>query len=316
MEFDFRMKPSIFVGNNKKTDYFEAKLNFTRSTSVFLINTNMRLIPLSAGHFHCDGGALFGVIPKVLWSKVYPANENNFTKLALRCLLVDQDERKILIETGIGNHFSKKHLKNNGVMGINQLDKSLAENGYSAKDITDVLLTHLHWDHATGAVLNENGKLKLRFPNANYWCSKTQWEHSQVSNQRERAAYHSEVLNFLMDSDKLNLVENESELFPGINVRLYNGHTPGQMLPFINFDGRTIIYTSDLVPTAANVPLLWVAAYDLDPVQVLKEKEAFLIEVAANNFILFFEHDFYNESATIEKGEKGFQVKQYNPLQF
>ena len=135
--------------------------------SVFLQIKIMKLIPISAGHFHCDGGALFGVIPKVLWNKVYPANENNFTKLALRCLLVDRGEQKILIETGIGNHFSEKHLKNNGVTGLNQLEKSLAEKGYSAEDITDVLFTHLHWDHATGAVLNEKGILKLRFPNAN-----------------------------------------------------------------------------------------------------------------------------------------------------
>ena len=276
----------------------------------------MKLIPISAGHFHCDGGALFSVIPKILWSKVYPADENNFTKLALRCLLVDQGERKILIETGIGNHYSEKHLKNNGVVGLNDLEKSLAQKNYSTSDITDVLLTHLHWDHASGGVLNDYGKLKLRFPNAKYWCSKTQWEHSKISNPREKAAYHSEVLNFLMDSGKLNLVENEGELFPGIEVRFFNGHTPGQLLPFVQFEEKTVVYTSDLVPTAANVPLLWLSAYDLNPVKVMKEKEQFLEETAEKNYILFFEHDFYNESATVEKGEKGFQVKKMNPLHF
>jgi len=276
----------------------------------------MKLVPLSAGHFHCDGGALFGVIPKVLWSKVYPADENNFTKLALRCLLVDQGERKILIETGIGNHFSEKHLKNNGVVGLNQLEKSMAEKGYSTEDITDVLLTHLHWDHATGAVKNADRKFQFRFPNATHWCSKAQWEHSGISNSRERAAYHTEVLNFLFDSGKLNLVEEEGEVFRNIAVRFFDGHTPGQMLPFIAYDGETIVYTADLVPTVANVPLLWVAAYDLNPVKVLEEKEEFLEEAARNNYILFFEHDFYNECATIEKGEKGFQVKELNPLQF
>ncbi|MGM0622349.1 MAG: MBL fold metallo-hydrolase, partial [Bacteroidota bacterium] len=160
----------------------------------------MKLIPISAGHFHCDGGALFGVIPKVLWNKVYPADENNFTNLALRCLLVDQGERKILIETGIGNHYSEKHLKNNGVTGLDQLEKSLTENGYSPNDITDVFLTHLHWDHATGAVKNVDGKLQLQFPNATHWCSQTQWKHSKISNPRESSAYHSGVLNFLMNS--------------------------------------------------------------------------------------------------------------------
>ena len=276
----------------------------------------MKLIPISAGHFHCDGGALFGVIPKVLWSKVYPADENNFTKLALRCLFIDQGERKILVETGIGNHFTEKHLKNNGVSSVNQLEKSLAEKGYSTEDITDVLLTHLHWDHASGAVLNENEKLKLRFPNATHWCSKIQWEHSKISNPRERAAYHSEVLNFLMDSGKLKFVEKEGELRQGIEVRFFHGHTPGQMLPLIAFEGKIVVYTSDLVPTAANVPVLWMAAYDLDPVQVMKEKEELLKEAAEKNYILFFEHDFYNESATVEKGEKGFGVKELNPLQY
>ena len=276
----------------------------------------MKLIPISAGHFHCDGGALFGVIPKLLWSKVYPTDENNFTKLALRCLLIDQGDRKILVETGIGNHYSEKHLKNNGVVGLNQLEKSLAENGYAPEDITDVLLTHLHWDHATGAVKNVDGKLQLRFPGAMQWCSKTQWEHSKISNPREQAAYHTEILNFLFDSGKLKLVENEGELFPGIEVKFFHGHTPGQMLPFIECEGNTIVYTSDLVPTAANVPLLWVAAYDLNPVKVMEEKEKFLEEAARKNYILFFEHDFYNETATIKKGEKGFKVKKLNHLNF
>ena len=274
----------------------------------------MKLTPISAGNFHCDGGALFGVIPKVLWSKAYPADENNFTKLALRCLLVEFGDRKILIETGIGNHFSEKHLKNNGVSSVNQLEKSLAEKGYSAEDITDVFFTHLHWDHATGAVKSVNGEFQLRFPNATHWCSKIQWEHSKVSNPREQAAYHSEVLGFLMNSGKLNLVEKEGGLFPGMEVRFFDGHTPGQMLPFINYDGKTVVYASDLVPTAANIPLLWIAAYDLNPVKVMEEKEKLLEEAAAKNYVLFFEHDFYNECATVQKGEKGFKVNEMNLL--
>ncbi|MFW5756846.1 MAG: hypothetical protein ACOCWK_09595, partial [Tangfeifania sp.] len=161
-----------------------------------------------------------------------------------------------------------------------------------------------------------DGQLQLRFLNAMHWCSKTQWEHSKISNLRESTAYHSEVLNFLMDSGKMKLVENEGELFPGIEIRFYDGHTPGQMLPFIQFEGKTVVYTSDLVPTAANIPLLWVAAYDLDPVKVMEEKGNLLEEAAAKDYVLFFEHDFYNESATVEKGEKGFKAKEMNPLQF
>jgi glyoxylase-like metal-dependent hydrolase (beta-lactamase superfamily II) len=270
----------------------------------------MKLIPISAGNFHCDGGALFSVIPKKLWGKVYPADENNFTKLALRCLLIDTGNQKILIEAGIGNHFPEKHLQNNGVENENSLEVSLKENGYSTNDITDIVFTHLHWDHCTGAVKNSNENLFQVFQNANYWCSKTQWEHSQISNAREKAAYHSGVLNFIFKTGKLNLVEKETELFPNISVRFYNGHTPGQMIPFIRHKEKTIVYMADLIPTSANIPLLWLAAYDLFPVIALEEKELFLNETAKNGYVLFFEHDYYTECATVSKTEKGYTAKE------
>ena len=237
---------------------------------------------------------------------MYPADENNFTKLALRCLLIDSGDKKILIETGIGNHFPEKHFENNGYKPGNYLEDSLQKNGYRSDEITDVLLTHLHWDHCTGAVKNNNGKLEYTFPNANYWCSKSQWEHSKISNAREKAAYHTDVLDFLFNSGKLNFVENEGELFPNIKVRFYDGHTPGQMIPFIRAENKTLVYMADLIPTAANIPLLWLAAYDLYPVKALEEKEIFLDEAANNEYILFFEHDFYTECATASKTEKGF----------
>lgn len=270
----------------------------------------MKLIPISAGDFHCDGGALFGVIPKVLWSKVYPVDESNFTQLTLRCLLVDTGKQKILIETGVGNHYPEKYLQNNGVTSVTDLEKSLAEKGYKAEDITDVFFTHLHWDHCTGAVKNVNGKLQLVFPNANMWSSKTQWEHAQVSNPRERAAFHTDILDFIHNSGQLKLVEKEGELFPDFDVKFYDGHTPGQMIPFIHTSEKTFVYTSDLIPTAANIPLLWIAAYDLDPVKVMAEKEILLKEVADKNYVLFFEHDFYTECATIEQTEKGIVLKE------
>jgi glyoxylase-like metal-dependent hydrolase (beta-lactamase superfamily II) len=270
----------------------------------------MKLVPISAGSFHCDGGALFGVIPKKLWNKIYPADDDNFTPLSLRCLMVDTGERKILIETGIGNHFSDKYFQNNGYVPGNYMEESFLENGYSTKEITDVFFTHLHWDHCTGAVKNENGELQLTFPNARHWCSKLQWEHSQISNAREKAAYHTEVLNFLYNTGTLNLLENEGNLFADFDVRFFDGHTPGQMIPFIHFKGKTIVYTSDLIPTVANIPLLWLAAYDLYPVKTLEEKEKFLEEIADKDFILFFEHDFYNECATVTRTEKGFQANE------
>ncbi len=270
----------------------------------------MKLIPISAGDFHCDGGALFGVIPKVLWSKTYPVNDNNFTQLTLRCLLVDTGKHKILIETGVGNHYPEKYLQNNGVTSVNCLANSLAEKGYSTADITDVFFTHLHWDHCTGAIKNNKGKMELLFPNATMWSSKKQWEHAQISNPRERAAYHPEVLSFIHDSGKLKLVEKEGELFPGFEVRFFEGHTPGQMIPFIHSPEKTFVYTSDLVPTTANIPLLWIAAYDLDPVKVMEEKKKFLAEVAEKEYVLFFEHDFYVECATLHQTDKGVQLKE------
>ena len=269
----------------------------------------MKLTPISAGSFHCDGGALFGVIPKVLWSKVYPADENNFTKLALRCLLVETGNHKILIETGIGNHYSDKHLQNNGVTSVTDLEQSLNNQGISPEEITDVFFTHLHWDHCTGSVKSTEKGFQLLFQNATMWSSKKQWEHAKISNVRERAAYHRELLDFINDSGKLKFVEKESELFPGFEVRFFDGHTPGQMLPILYAGNRTFFYTSDLFPTTANIPLLWIASYDLEPVKVMEEKQKFLQEAVEKNYILFFEHDFYTECASVHHTEKGFIVK-------
>ncbi len=224
-------------------------------------------------------------------------------------MLVEQGDKKILIEAGVGNHYPEKYLQNNGIIPGNHLEESLQKNGFSPEDITDVFFTHLHWDHCTGAVKNGDGNLQLTFPNANLWSSKKQWEHSQISNAREKAAYHSDVLNFMFDSGKLNLVENEGELFPNMEVRFFDGHTPGQMIPIIHTKEKTFVYTSDLIPTTANIPLLWLAAYDLFPVTALEEKEKFLNEVADKGYILFFDHDYYIECATIQHSEKGVILK-------
>lgn len=274
----------------------------------------MKLKTIPAGHFHCDGGALFGVVPKKLWAKAYPADAENFTQLTLRCLLVETGTRKILIETGIGNHYPIKHLQNNGVTAVGEIEKSLAQNGCPAAEITDVFFTHLHWDHCTGAVKNENGKLKPVFENARYWCSKTQWEHAKNPNPREKAAFNTRVLDFLFRSGQLNFVEKEGPLFTNFEVRFFDGHTPGQMIPMIHFGTKTLVYMSDLIPTAANIPLLWIAAYDLFPVTVMAEKAKFLDEAAEKNYILFFEHDFYTECATVEFSEKGVVLKEKSKL--
>lgn len=284
-------------------------------STIFLLflqinNLVMKLTAISAGHFHCDGGALFSVIPKVLWNKMYPANEKNITQLTLRCLLLEVEDHKILIEAGIGNHYPEKYLQNNGVTPGNHLEESLNKAGLKPEDITDVFFTHLHWDHCTGAVKNKNGEMLLTFPNAKLWSSKTQWEHSKISNAREKAAYHTEVLNFMFESGKFNLVENEGELFPNFEVQFFDGHTPGQMIPFIHTKNKTFVYLSDLIPTSVNIPLLWLAAYDLFPVTALEEKEKFLNEAAEKDYILFFEHDYYTQCATVQNSEKGVVLKE------
>lgn len=269
-----------------------------------------RLIPIHAGHFSCDGGALFSVIPKPLWSKVYPADENNVTRLTMRCLLVDQGERRILIEAGVGNHYPEKVRQNNGHEQTDALSKSLAAQGYAVGDITDVLFTHLHWDHCNGAVSNEAGQLKLLFPNATHWCSKRQWEHFPTGSIREQAAFFPSILNFLKSEGDMQLVENEGELFPGISVRFFDGHTPGQMIPLIESEGKTYVYTSDLIPTAAHIPIVWLASYDLYPVSAMEEKEAFLKEAAEKNYVLFFEHDYYTQCANLKWTEKGAKLNE------
>ena len=264
---------------------------------------------LQAGKIVLNTLASLYILFYVLWGKIYPSDENNFTKLALRCLLVESGDQKILIETGIGNHYREKKLQNNGVTSVYELEKSLIKNGISSDEITDVFLTHLHWDHCTGAVKSTDGGLQLTFQNANIRCGKTQWEHTKVSNIRERTAYHREALDFMFGSGKLNRVEKEGELFPGIEVRFFDGHTPGQMLPFIRTADKTFVYTSGLVPTAANISLLWIASYDLDPVKVMEEKQAFLVEAAEKNYNLFFEHDYYTECATVKNKESRIKVK-------
>lgn len=270
----------------------------------------MQIHPIYAGKFSCDGGSLFSVIPKALWGKVYPADENNIVQLVMRCLLVDLGDRKILIEAGVGNHYPEKVRRNNGHEDTDELERSLAQKGYRPEEITDVLFTHLHWDHCNGAVLNDQGKLKLLFPNARHWCSRKQWEHSQISNVRERAAYYPEILNFLKTEGRMQLVDKDGELFHGISVRMFDGHTPGQMIPFIQYQGKTYVYMADLIPTTANIPIVWLASYDLYPVTSMEEKEVFLKETAEKKYILFFEHDIQTECATVEWTEKGPKLKE------
>jgi glyoxylase-like metal-dependent hydrolase (beta-lactamase superfamily II) len=263
------------------------------------------------GNLKLDGGAMFGVVPKSIWNEGYPADENNLCNWAMRCLLVVEGERKILIDNGIGDKQDEKFLKHYHLNGEDSLEKSLAAVGYSRDDITDMVLTHLHFDHCGGSIIKTSDeKFEPAFKNANYWISRAQWDWATQPNRREKASFLKENILPIRESGLLKLVEVEGNIFPGIKVRFYNGHTEGQMIPFIKFGDKTIVFMADLLPSTAHVPLPYVMAYDTRPLVTLSEKEQFLNEAVDKEYILFLEHDLYHECCTIGQTEKGFRVKE------
>jgi glyoxylase-like metal-dependent hydrolase (beta-lactamase superfamily II) len=272
----------------------------------------MKLYPIHITNFKIDGGSMFGVIPKVLWNKKYPADENNLCNWALRSLLIDTGDRVILIDNGYGDKQDEKFFSHVYLNGGNGLEGALKKNGYSFDDVTDIILTHLHADHCGGGVKYNSDKsgFELTFKNANYWVSKPHWEWAMKPNKQEGAAFLEENLKPMFDSGQLKFVEQDIELYPGINLRLYNGHTVGQIIPFINAGKETIVFVADLIPSTAHIPLVWNMAYDVYPMKMLEEKEDFLNEAADKNYTLFFQHDLYNECAKVHNTEKGVRVKE------
>lgn len=278
----------------------------------------MKLHIIDAGSFLCDGGGIFGGVPKILWSRHIQADDRNLIRLSMRCLLVEEGERKVLIETGAGDKLSWKFIENNGISHTHRLIESLKEAGFAPEDISDVVHTHLHWDHAGGGTTwDENKAAVPAFPNATYHCTRAQWENALNPNAREGDAYFENDLLPVQRSGRLNLIDEEQKLFPGFEIRIFNGHTPGQIIPVIEFNKHKIVFISDLVPTVANIPLKWVAAYDLFPVTTMEEKESFLREAYENKYLLFFNHDMEYECATVTwHEEKGPGVGQKGTLQF
>jgi glyoxylase-like metal-dependent hydrolase (beta-lactamase superfamily II) len=277
----------------------------------------MELYSISTGNFKLDGGAMFGVVPKMIWSKVYPADENNLIPLAMRCLLIIEGDRKILVDNGIGDKQDEKFFSHYDLHGEDSLKKSLAKLGLTADDITDMFLTHLHFDHAGGSIRrNSSGEgYEPAFPNATYWISEAQWNWATNANAREKASFLKENIFPMRDSGLLKLFQGNFELIPGIDIRLFDGHTVGQAIPFIKFGDKTVVFMADVIPTSAHIPLPYIMSYDTQPLISLKEKEAFLKEAADNNFILFFEHDFFSESCTVEHTEKGIRLSQSGPFE-
>jgi glyoxylase-like metal-dependent hydrolase (beta-lactamase superfamily II) len=259
---------------------------------------------------------MFGVVPKVMWSKLYPCDENNLCNWSMRCLLIVDGDRSILIDCGIGDKQPEKFLANYYLNGEDTLEKSLEAYGFTTDDITDVLLTHLHFDHAGGAIRWNADRTELlpAFRNATYHTSRQQWEWATSPNNREKASFLKENILPIKETGRLHLIENDTELFPDISVRLFNGHTDGQVIPFVHFNGKTIVYMADLLPSAAHIPLPYVMSYDTRPLITLTEKEAFMAEAAEKGYVLFFEHDIQHECCTVQATEKGVRLKETFPL--
>lgn len=271
----------------------------------------MKLFSINTGNLKLDGGAMFGVVPKMIWGKLYPSDENNLCNWSMRCLLIETDDKKILIDCGIGDKQSEKFFANYYLNGDDSLDASLAKVGFTVNDITDVILTHLHFDHCGGAVRWNEDRTDYvpTFKNATYITSKAQWEWATKPNNREKASFLKENILPIMEKGKINLVDSDGELFPGISIRIFNGHTDGQVIPFVTYKDKTVVYMADLLPSSAHIPLPYVMSYDTRPLITLKEKEAFMNEAAKNGYVLFFEHDLYRECCTVQETEKGVRMK-------
>lgn len=276
----------------------------------------MKLIPIETGNLKLDGGAMFGVVPKVLWQKLYPADENNLCNWAMRCLLVVDGDRRILIDNGIGNKQDENWLKHYYLNGDATLENSLAEAGFKPEDITDMVITHMHFDHCGGSVNYNADKsgFELAFPNATYWTSKQQFDWATNPNRREEASFLKENILPIQESGKLKLIEEEGEYIPNITFKLYNGHTEGQVIPHINYNGKTVVFMADLMPSSAHIPMPWIMAYDTRPLDTLKDKERFYAEAVPNDYILFLEHDLYNEACVLHDTPKGVRVKAQGKL--
>lgn len=271
----------------------------------------MELHVIETGNLKLDGGAMFGVVPKSIWSNVYPADKNNLCNWAMRCLLVVDGDRKILIDNGVGNKQDEKFLRHYYLNGDDTLEASLKILGFSPDDITDMLITHLHFDHCGGSIIKTGeNKFEPTFKNANYWIGKEQWDLAVNPNRREKASFLKDNIYPIKDSGQLKLVDADGELFPNFYIKFFHGHTAGQIIPHIKYNGRTVVFMADLLPSTAHVPMPFIMAYDTRPLLSLKEKEQFFNEVIENDYVLFFEHDLYNECCTLEMTEKGPRVKE------
>ncbi len=291
----------------------------------------MKLYTIDTGYFKLDGGAMFGVVPKTIWNKINPSDEKNLCDWAMRCLLIEDENRLILIDNGIGNKQDDKFFSHYYLHGDATLDNSLAKHGFHKNDITDVFLTHLHFDHCGGSIIREGEKLVPAFKNATYWSNEEHWNWAVHPNDREKASFLKENILPIQESGQLKMVNGElskvnedpttnfklqtSKFTSHISIRFVNGHTAGMMLPQIQYKDKTIVFMADLLPSAGHIPIPYVMAYDMFPLTTLNEKKSFLTEAVDNNYMLFFEHDPQFECCDLEQTEKRIRPKNYFKLE-
>jgi glyoxylase-like metal-dependent hydrolase (beta-lactamase superfamily II) len=271
----------------------------------------MKLTTINTGLFKLDGGAMFGVVPKSMWSKRYAADENNMCTWAMRCLLIEDGNQLILIDTGIGNKQDDKFFGHFYLHGNDSLVNSIHQAGYNASDITDVILTHLHFDHCGGAIVRSGDSFVPQFSNAKYWSNEAHWKNATQPNERERASFLPVNILPIQQSGQLNMFANQdtSPISHQIEMIMVDGHSEGMMLPLINYQDRKILFAADLFPSPHHIALPWIMGYDMQPLKTLAEKKSILARAAEENWHIFFEHDAQVEMCSVEKTDKGVIVK-------
>ena len=273
----------------------------------------MKIHVINTGNFKLDGGAMFGVVPKTLWSKTNPADENNMCSWAMRCLLIETENKKILIDTGIGNKQNEKFFKYFYLHGTENLVTSLKQINIAPEEITDVFFTHLHFDHCGGAIIKHNTSYELLFKNALHITNKIHWDLANNPNPREKASFLKENFDLIQKKNKLKFIE-EGMWIKNIEIRFFHGHTAAQMIPIITYKNKKIVFMADLLPSIGHIPLPYVMGYDTQPLLTLKEKKTFFKEAVENDYILFLEHDYKYECCTLKKTEKGIRVERFGKL--
>ncbi len=275
----------------------------------------MKIYPINTGNFKLDGGAMFGVVPKSLWNKTNPADDNNMISMALRCMLIEDGKRLTLIDTGMGNKQSEKFFGFYDMYGDDTLDLSLAKYGFHRDDITDVFLTHLHFDHCGGSIQwnKERTGYEPAFKNAKFWTNKDHWQWATVPNPREKASFLPENTQPMQSSGQLNFIDLPNKEYNtnsklGFDILFVNGHTDKMMIPHIQYQGKTLVYMADLLPTTGHIPLPYVMGYDTRPLLTMDEKAKFLQKAVDENYYLFLEHDAYTEVCTLQNTEKGIRL--------